>query len=75
MMKPSTASALAMAAMFAGVAIPGPRPVDASSRCPSCRRGKLQGRTGYRYCQRCAWIEAGEKERGEAILAEFGGGK
>ncbi len=25
--------------------------------CPSCNKGKLVGKNGVRYCQRCAYME------------------
>lgn len=41
------------------------RPTDLAS-CPSCHRGRLAGTERRRYCQRCSWFEAGDRERVEA---------
>jgi hypothetical protein len=72
----ATAAALATlagAAALSGVSIG--RQSHKGEPCPKCPRGKLQGAVGKRYCQRCSWFEAGERERVEAAVTLLGGGR
>jgi hypothetical protein len=55
-----------------GSTAPFPRLAEPCSRCP---RGRLQGKPGSRYCQRCGWFEAGERERVEAAVGLLGGAR
>jgi hypothetical protein len=69
-------SALAVASVLVaglpGSTVPFRRPPEACSLCP---RGRLQGKPGSRYCQRCGWFEAGERERVEAAMGLLGGAR
>ncbi len=76
-MSRSSAALLALAAV-AGLAVPIPGgPVStvrgSHNACPKCSRGKLQGKSGSRYCHRCSWFESGEQETVDRLVEKFGG--
>jgi len=63
----------ALAGLVGGLGGALPVPAPKVGICASCKLGKLQGPAGRRYCQRCAWFEAGEREQAAGAEALLGG--
>jgi ribosomal protein S27AE len=60
--KPSTATALALAAMLAGP-LDGLTPKPKRLDCPKCGQSKLMRSEAMSYCHRCGHIEKKEPKR------------
>jgi hypothetical protein len=67
----------ALAGLAGGLGGARPAPAPKTHLCANGKRGKLQGPPGKRYCTRCAWFEAGARERfdaaADALVEKFGG--